>query len=383
MNRTATLTIPFLLCVVTLLAGTTTRDAAARTWVASPDGSSGDGTVIEILPQMQDADSLRLLTGEHEWLFPHFAVAMTLLGDDGARVVGEGVYFQNVSFVEIVGVEFYGLGGMSLWTTEYITLRDCVYRSSMDHMTVSSPRTTILDSFVIDNANDSEHHRPAGMVIPNGDVRIERCVFAKNRCRAGRRWDELETGGGGLMIDSNAGNVVVRECVFEDNEAVSGSAMHCKAMNLIFEQNTIVGNRCESGAVVAYARQRDSSTIIRQNIFSGNAAFGLWTESWNGYATVYCNAFWENNLVARIGDFNEREDHQWRSPAALGYEGESDYHSTHADPMLCDSLVVHKESLLATQDPPCAPIGGARGFGCVVHPVRETSWGALKDMLGR
>jgi hypothetical protein len=160
--------------------------------------------------------------------------------------------------------------------------------------------------------------------------------------------------------------------------------MHCKSSGLVFEHNTVVGNSCEAGAIVVHSISPDpEATVIRQNVFAQNAAFGLWIgDSGFGVPRVYCNAFWQNNTIL-LGDFDERDDHQWRAVAPHGYEGDNDFHSTLADPMFCDSLVVHKESELGDQEPPCGPIGGARGIGCVVDPTRSTSWGQLKDLLGK
>jgi hypothetical protein len=179
-------------------------------------------------------------------------------------------------------------------------------------------------------------------------------------------------------------SAVVVRCKFIDNEAISGAAMHCRAKGLVFEQNTVVGNRSESGAVVVHAEGHE--VLIRQNLFIGNADFALWIGDEQGLYVpqVYCNAFWENNNIG-IGDFGEREDSQWRAVLALGYKSNNDFYSVHADPYFCsDSLTVGEESELANPTEPCSPIGGAHDVGCGENPpVRETSWGQLKRALGK
>ena len=356
----------------------------ARTWVASPDGTTGDGAVATILPQMAHGDSLRLLSGEHEWPYIAIRTGMVLLGDPGGSVVGEGVVFREAPMLTIKGVEFRQLEkGLQIISTPQVSLDRCAYiECGYQLWVVLAERTQVHRSAFVGNTTTSDTD-PAALLVSHGDVEIELCTFEGNRSQAGSRWDELESGGGAIRVELET-NAVIRECVFLDNVAVSGSAVHSRAMGFVFEDNTVVGNDCEAGAVVAHPSSEDpDGTLIRQNIFADNGAFGLWIgDNFPGVPRVYCNAFWQNNSIM-LGDFFAREDSQWRAVAAHGYEGETDYHSTLADPMFCDSLVVHKESELARQDHPCTPIGGARGVGCVVDPTRSTSWGQLKDLLGR
>lgn len=160
--------------------------------------------------------------------------------------------------------------------------------------------------------------------------------------------------------------------------------MHCWATSLLFEKNTVVGNRSQSGAVVVHAEGHD--VVIRQNVFAGNADFGLWIGDEQGtyIPRIYCNAFWENNSLGVL-DFGERENRQWCAVLALGYESDNDFYSVHADPQFCsDGFTVGEASALASPPGPCAPIGGAYDIGCGdPPPVRETSWGELKRLLGK
>lgn len=384
MNRTARLTSPWVLGALILLTATIARDAAARTWVASPDGTSGDGTVAVVLPQLEYADSLRLLPGDHDWPILVVPPSMTLIGDEGSVVTGEGVQFQDTDFVRIKSVVFARLvHGLALGGLTKATLEDCVYRDCPAAVQVILVDTCEVTRTRFEENQAQSVSTPGGLLVGSGVLRIEQCTFANNRSRLGAPWDEDGIGGGALMVDLDT-YATIRGCVFEHNEAGSGSAVHSMAREMLFEENTVVGNRDESGAVVIHVTSHEPHrTVIRQNVFADNAAFGLWVgDTVLGIPRVYCNAFWQNNTIG-IGDFSERENRQWRAPVAHGYEGETDYHSTHADPMFCDSLVVHKESDLADQEHPCEPIGGARGFGCVVNPTRSVSWGELKDLLGR
>ena len=70
-----------------LLDGVWLSDVAGRTWIASPDGSSGDGLLADILDQAAEADSVRLLGGLHTWE-DLASVSLAVEGEKGAIVSG-------------------------------------------------------------------------------------------------------------------------------------------------------------------------------------------------------------------------------------------------------------------------------------------------------
>ena len=207
-------------------------------------------------------------------------------------------------------------------------------------------------------------------------MEVSDCLFRDNRSSAGAPGDVTASGGGAVRVGNDA-SVTIRGCVFDGNTALSGAAVHSKALRLIFEDNTVVRNVCESGAVVV--RSDGESAVIRKNIFANNQSFGLFVGSASSaIPRVYCNAFWQNQ---GFNDSESREGGQWRAPIASGYDGADDYHSILIDPRLCedDSLRVALDSPLASLGPPCGPVGGALGIGCVLSPTRKMSWGQIRS----
>jgi hypothetical protein len=82
-----------------MLIGAAASGASARTWIASPSGDE-DGTIAEILLQVGEGDSIRLVSGEHLWPSTEMTTSLSLIGDLGASIGGTSVVFENAGNVE-------------------------------------------------------------------------------------------------------------------------------------------------------------------------------------------------------------------------------------------------------------------------------------------
>jgi hypothetical protein len=357
--------------------------ASARTWIASPSGSE-DGTIAEILVQVDQGDSIRLQAGEHDWPDAETTTSLVLVGETGASIGGDDATFRDAETLRFFNISFHFDGSWSIRESRCVTVSACEFIDFTSQIRFSHVDSlTIVNSSVRDNSSVFEGLSSGMRITTSKTVVVEGCVFARNKSRAGAPWDK--TGGGGAAIQMEVvADATIRKCVFVNNEAISGSAVHCRTQGLLFEQNTVVGNRSQSGAVVIHSEGHD--VVVRQNVFAGNADFALWIGDEQGLyiPRIYCNGFWENNSLG-ILDFGERENIQWRAVLALGYEKDDDFYSVHGDPHFCaDSLTVGEGSVLANPLSLCAPIGGAHDIGCVGNPpVRETSWGRLKWSSGQ
>lgn len=375
--------LPWLLVIeVTSFVLVCSGSAAGRAWLASPEGLDGDGTVVEILAQVADGDTLILAGGVHQWPDVPVTKSLVVSGDERSAVTGPTMDIRDCEFFELRNLQCEGLSsGLNVLSVGRFVIEDCEYRNN------TQAYLNFTESVLVRRSSFADNHAPvenehAGLVVTHGSAMIEDCVFVGNETPFGLPLDESGRGGGAVVIGSYVTSAEIRRCVFLRNVAGSGSAVHCSAPSgrFVFEENTVVENECLSGAIVLYSG--DGGSVIRQNVFAGNAAYALWLPTSRSAPEVYCNAFWQNNTVG-LGVYGGREENQWAAIWVQGQHGERDFRSVLADPMFCDSLVVSEASELAHQELPCLPIGGARGLGCGVEPVLGTSWGELKKRLGR
>ena len=359
--------------------------ALGRTWVASPDGSSGDGLLAEIIPVYADGDSIECLPGEHVWDQQDAPLerSVTIFGVSSGevRVTGEWFAFRDCDFLVVEDLALVRIvSGGGTHGVKRVTIRGVELAETPVRLAITFGEIGILDGCTIrDNVADVL----GGIAFGRMDwVEVTDCVFLRNQSEVGSPYDECACGGGALLIDSGT-NAVIRGCAFVGNTGNAGCAMYqgVETGDLLFEENVVVGNIDQTAAVVVNGS--GESQIIRNNIFADNVGFGLWCGEWTrDFFRVYCNVFWQNR---GFGGDGARDQNNWYGLfSARGFEGNSDFYSRVVDPQFCpeDSYGLAKESPLWLLTEPCTAVPGT-GKGCGVDPVVRMSWGQMKSLFGR
>lgn len=362
--------------------------ALGRTWVASPDGTTGDGSLVDILPIYADGDSIRCLSGEHQWDQGEAPLerSVTIYGDAKESVTLSGEWFSFINCDSLVVKELalrrFGTKGGGISRVRSVSFKDVEIAESRRFSVSIGDRATFSDCVIRDNTSTAEGVS-TGIAFANMEqVSVQDCVFSGNQSAVGSPDDECACGGVSLAIHRST-NTTVTRCIFVGNRGNSGCAMyqHPEAGDLLFEHNVIVGNTDQTAAVVVNGS--GASQIIRNNIFADNVGYGLWCGEWTIYTfRVYCNAFWQNQGFGYPG--SQDQNNWYGLITARGLEGDTDFYSRVVDPLFCpgDSYGLSEESPLLTPMEPCTVVPGT-GNDCIVDPVIRESWGGLKSRFGK
>lgn len=370
--------------VVVVISGLAIAPVRARTWTASADGTSGDGSITEILVQYSEGDSIVILPGVHEWIQEGgLRRSATIIGSGSDEVVllPNQVAFLDCDYLVIEGVSIRGSKDIhGSQGVDSVVFRGVEFSENQAGIHITQGRYASLTSCVIkDNVVASLAYGAAGLNVVMDRLEVIDCLFSGNVSYIGRPLDEIP-GGAALLID-NPTAAVIRGCVFVGNKSNAGCAVYQETVagNILFEHNVVVGNEDYSGAVVLNGYGDEQ--IVRNNIFANNIGFGLWCGDWTPRTfRVYCNVFWQNQ---GWGGFGAREQNNWYGLlSARGMEGLNDFYSVLEDPKFCQdgSYGLNAESPLWIPSEPCTAVPGT-GRDCIVDPVIERSWGGLKQMF--
>lgn len=362
--------------------------AQGRTWVASPDGKTGDGRLTTILPVYADGDSIRCLPGEHLWDQGEAPLerSVTIYGEAMESVTLSGEWFSFINCDSLVVKELslrrFGIKGGGIARVRLVSFSEVKISESRSFSVTIGERATFSYCVVQDNTSSAEGVSTGIEFASMEQVFIRNCVFSGNQSAVGSPDDECACGATSLSIDRDT-NATVTGCVFVGNRSNSGCAMYqyAGAGDLLFAHNVVVGNTDQTAAVVVNGS--GESQIIRNNIFANNLGYGLWCgDQSSSIFRVYCNAFWQNQ---GFGYFGSRDQNNWYGLiSARGLEGDTDFYSRVVDPLFCpgDSYGLTKESPLLVPIAPCTAVPGT-GRNCIVDPVIRESWGSLKSRFGK
>jgi predicted outer membrane repeat protein len=244
------------------------------------------------------------------------------------------------------------------------------------------------------------------------DARLEAVTIRGGSAEAGAPMDR----GGALLIAAEAIPTIV-DCVFEENRAVRGGAVHSARGYPSFLRCTFRGNvASHSGGALAFgdnsfptitactflANQADDGGAISsewsaltvtgctfaRNRGSLGSSLALWLAS-SASVTNTIMAFSEfgrpvdcedSNLWISCCDAFGNEGGDWEAclSGMLGHDG-----NIAADPIFCD---LEQADLRLSAGSPCLPTGecdrmGAWPAGCGATPATPLSWGALKALF--
>lgn len=191
-----------------------------------------------------------------------------------------GIFAGNVTNLDITGSEFF----------ENITSRGALYPLRCNGVNITNCSFSL---------NESTGFGGALFLWNNNDVLIENSEFMNN-----------EAGSGAVMyIDGreaieDVDNVIIRNCSFTDNTAISGfgGALNCWESSITVENSEFINNEALAGSGGAVSNGGNSGDggemLFKGNSFSDN--FG----SFGGAMTVYCT---NANFVLEDNEFISNE----------------------------------------------------------------------------
>jgi predicted outer membrane repeat protein len=160
-----------------------------------------------------------------------------------------------------------------------------------DHVVIGAGRST-LDGFTVRggnaNGNDLDNKRGGGLYLEDVDMVVRNCVFEDNRAA-----DD----GGAIFIDGSL--PVIEFCTFLNNQSdADGGAIYAGAEGLVIAHCRFEGNDAEEGAGV-YVNEADQT--IRECVFTDNEA----TDNGGGVllndTANILNCVFDQNIAANAG----------------------------------------------------------------------------------
>lgn len=356
-----------------VLALLSTAEVNARTWNVALDGSGDFAVVSQACQAAASGDSIRIAPGVYDENPTPIQVqnkGLTILGtgqrpdDTWLRlrfgfVTCDGVLLQNLRLGKAGGAAvFYGRGEA---TVRRCTFRACI--SSPDGWgppvrCVQGAHLLIEDCVFEGNQNVDPLEPQDGGAVSGLYVTIRNSLFVDN---------VADGHGGALYLGEGLGGSSIENCVFFRNTARTGAAFEIYGQSMV-SNCTLVANRVTDPTGGAICVWEQVSGEITHTIVAG-------TIGGYGAACPYGSSF-------RCCDF-------WDNDGGDGYgwcgisEFEGDFS---ADPLLCDP---ETGDVGLVPGSPCLPgnhggvecgLIGARGLGCGIVPVRETTWGMLKAL---
>jgi predicted outer membrane repeat protein len=229
---------------VGLLGGVAPAPAAVRYVNAAVGGGSGNGS---------------------NWANAHTnviaALAAAVAGDD--LWVAQGTYSASATVQLKDGVGVYG-GFTS--TTAVFAARDwLVYpvllNGSGVRRVLIGTNNTVLDGVVVTNGNAAASG--GGLLISGVGMTVRNCLFANNLASGGTSY-------GGAIAQLGAGSAsIVSNCVFRENSAAYGGAIHWGAGSTTLRGCRFIGNSAQGGGALYPLAL---SGAIEDTVFVGNAA---------------------------------------------------------------------------------------------------------------
>lgn len=369
--------------IAILVAASGFGTASAGIWNVYEDGS-GDAPFIQAaIDSAASGDTILVWAGEYvEDLF--------IEGKSLSLIAPEGSDFTTLLETDAVAVawvegddahEFYiegfSLEGTGLGTAVALALKNMVW-FHVTLCTVSGFQrgsaawgSGEISHCVFSDNSESDVDGGGIYLGSHGFIQVSSSQFINNTCTVGK--------GGGIIHESHFdAEMIVRDCLFYGNEAVSGGAVWSADNLTEFVGNTVVQNTAEDGAVVMGSPNADPM-LIEKNIFADNSGYGLYLPGLAGGEGCRCNDWWNNT-----GDEYNPDGY---NPHWFGLCPVTDWETTFfLDPQFCDpgsgDFTVSGSSICLPENQPeeagCGLIGAfGPGPGCPVS-AKRTTWGQIK-----
>ena len=171
--------------VVVVISGLAIAPVRARTWTASADGTSGDGSITEILVEYSDGDSIVILPGVHEWNQEgglRRSVTIIGSGSDEVVVLPNHVAFLDCDYLVIEGVSFRGGSNIhGAQDVDSVVFRGVEFSENHAGITISQGKYASLASCVIkDNVVTNPAVGAAGLTVLMHRLEVIDCLFSGN-----------------------------------------------------------------------------------------------------------------------------------------------------------------------------------------------------------
>jgi hypothetical protein len=215
-----------------------------------------------------------------------------------------------------------------------------------------------------------------------GELTIEDCAFLRNRSTG--------AGGSGGAISLNGAQATLRRCRFEENSAANrGGGVFSPMGSVRLEDCLFARNRASSGAGATLPGPAISGCTFYGNVVTG-ANGGAIEAGWEvgttiertiiaGTADGYGVACWGTMAMECVDFWLNERGHLLGGCAALPADGNFE-----ADPRLCQPAT---GDFRLMEGSPCLPgehggfacgLIGAFDVGCVPEPALKTTWGRIK-----
>jgi hypothetical protein len=292
----------------------------------------------------------------------------------GSQTVLRGITIRNSNVT--------GAGGAVL-SKGTLTIRDCVIESNVSSN--GGGAVALIDAgdrFILKGcafiSNDTGGQLGGGAVLVIGsawlEVKIDSCVF----------YDNQATGGGAIHFPQHEVEADITNCAFIENLALSeGGAILVQNINSAFVENcTFCGNDAPTGSAIYTWTDYDwgeSTTDVRNCIIAyGTGGEGYYQTDWI-----------PNDRSLQCTDIygNEGGDYTGGLVPRLGVVG-----NFSACPAFCNIEMVPYDLRLCSGSP-CLPgnhpdgydcgLVGALGEGCTCDPTRSqpAAWGSIKALF--
>jgi hypothetical protein len=337
----------------------------ARTWVVAQDGSGDFEFISQACQAAASGDSVVVHPGLYEEQSPLIIIrykALSILGttplpDDTVLRVRflfdscNGTLVQDLSFigaVRAIGI----MGGPA--TIRRCAIRDCVSDNGDPAVTTMLEGPYVVEDCVFEgNQNPGSPETRNGGAVAGIHMTVRNCLFVDNHA---------DGHGGACYLESSS----VESCVFFRNSARTAAAVEIEHEGWV-THCTMLANRV-TDTVTPGGAIRCGGTA--DHLIVAGTIGGTGAECWDG-GDYHCCDFWDNEDGAGIGSFCGI--HDWLGDFS-------------ADPRFCDPVT---GDVGLMEGSPCLPgihwgvdcgLIGARGLGCGIVQIQETSWGVLKAL---
>ncbi|MCE9616089.1 MAG: right-handed parallel beta-helix repeat-containing protein [Lentisphaerae bacterium] len=199
------------------------------------------------------------------------ALAQAVSGDE--IWVAQGTYAGGATYPMKPGVNLYG--GFGGWEGTPAARDWNAHPSLLDgqgvRRVISATNNAALDGFVITNGASAGNG--GGMVVDGVAAVIRNCTFDNNTA----------VNYGGALTELGVGSqVTISNCIFRNNSASYGGALHWASGLVAIRDSVFAGNRASAGGGVAYGAS--VSGLVERCTFVGNTAGSsgggvYWTQS--------------------------------------------------------------------------------------------------------
>jgi hypothetical protein len=362
--------------------------SASRTWSVYLDGSGDAPTIQAAVDTAQIGDVVLVGPGNYENGFAQIrskSIALRSASGPTATIIRALTAFEPMpggtqqvevsgfSLMAPVDADYAPLFAANVLSFSLIDCRIEGYRKKM--LIAQVGQVSILDCDFIHN-QDTEPDDPqfTGTLnvrthLDSYDNEIRRCRFIENSSVNGV--PRQGYGGGALHVrTADRSEIRITECLFLRNSARSGGAASLERTGVFFENNTVIGNEAEDGAVF----RTEVHGSMRDNVFAWNKTNGLYDD---GGEECMCNAYFGNDGWGERGEW-------W------GWCGRNE--DIYADPLFCepeseDYRLQESSPLIPEFFPPeaqnCEDTIGAFPVGCEPQATLSVTWGRLKSLYGR